>query len=65
MEYRNQCKQVSLKALEFFMFMESEINNNTEPIVTTKKRTMQTVQKEADKRAKKDSIKLYAVHNNK
>jgi hypothetical protein len=51
MEHRNQWKQVSLKALEFFT--ESEIKNNYEPIMTTKKRTMQTVQREADKRARK------------
>ena len=31
MGYRNQWKQVSLKALEFFA--ESEINNNSEPIM--------------------------------
>jgi hypothetical protein len=36
MEYRHQWKQVSLKALEFFM--ESEINNNSEPIMTTDKK---------------------------
>jgi hypothetical protein len=52
MEYRNQWKQVSLKALEFFT--EKETNNNPEPIMTTtKQRTMQTVQKEADKRSRK------------
>ena len=56
MEHRNQWKQVSLKALEFFT--ESETNNNSEPIMTTKKRTMQTVQKEADKRAKKTQLKF-------
>jgi hypothetical protein len=50
MEHRNQWKQVSLKALEFFT--ENETNNNSEPIIY-KKRTMQTVQKEADKRARK------------
>jgi hypothetical protein len=56
MEYRNQWKQVSLKAMEFFT--ESEINYNTESVMTTKKtRTMQTVQQEADKRASK--IQLY------
>jgi hypothetical protein len=36
MDYRSQWKQVSLKALE--LFMESEINNNTEPIMTTTKK---------------------------
>ena len=51
MEHRNQWKQVSLRALEFFT--ESETNNNYEPIMTAKKRTMQTVQREADKRARK------------
>jgi hypothetical protein len=35
MEHRNQWKQVSLKALEFFT--ESETNNNSEPIMTKKK----------------------------
>ena len=51
MEHRNQWKQVSLKALEFFT--ESETNNNNEPTMTTNKRTIQTVQREADKRARK------------
>ena len=51
MEHRNQWKQVSLKALEFFT--EIETNNNADPNMTTKKRTMQIVQKEADKRARK------------
>ena len=51
MEHRNQWKQVCLKALEFFT--ESEINNNTEPVMTTKYKTMKTVQKEADKRVRK------------
>ena len=51
MEHRNQWKQVSLKALEFFT--ETETNNNSETIMTKKKRTMQTVQREADKRARK------------
>ena len=51
MEHRNQWKQVSLKALEFFT--ESETNNNNEPTMTANKRTMQTVQREADKRARK------------
>ena len=46
MEHRNQWKQVNLKALEFFT--EIETNNNADPTMTTKKRTMQTVQKEAD-----------------
>ena len=32
MEYRNQWKQVSLKALEFFT--ESKISNNAEPNMT-------------------------------
>ena len=50
MEHRKHWKQVSLKALEFFT--ENEINNNSEPIIK-KKRTMQAVQKEADKRARK------------
>ena len=41
-----------MKALEFFT--ETETNNNSETIMTTtKKRTMQTVQREADKRARK------------
>ena len=47
MEHRNQLKQVSLKALEFFT--ESETNNNSELIITKTKRTMQTVQKAAEK----------------
>ena len=51
MEHRNQWKQVSLKALEFFT--EIETNNNADPTMTTKKRTMLTVQKEANKRVKK------------
>ena len=55
MEHRNQWKQVNLKALEFFT--EIETNINADPNMTTKKRTMQTVQKEADKRARK--IQLY------
>jgi ATP-dependent phosphoenolpyruvate carboxykinase len=36
MEYTNQWKQVSLKALGFFM--EKETNTNPEPIMTTTKR---------------------------
>ena len=40
-----------MKALEFFT--ETETNNNSEPSMTRKKRTMQTVQREADKRARK------------
>ena len=36
MEHRNQWKQVSLKALEFFT--ETETNNNSETIMTTKKK---------------------------
>jgi hypothetical protein len=51
MEHRNQWKQVSLKALE--NFTESETNNNYEPTMTANKRTIQTVQREADKRARK------------
>ena len=51
MKHRNQWKQVSLKALEFFT--ENETKNNSEPTMTTTKRTMQTVQKEAHKRARK------------
>ena len=54
MEHINQWKQVSLKALEFFT--EIETNNNSDQTMTTKKRTMQTVQKEADKRTR--TIKL-------
>ena len=49
MGHINQWKQVSLKALGFFT--ESETNNNSEPIMTTTKITMQTLQKEADQRA--------------
>ena len=51
MEHRNQWKQVSLTALEFFT--ESGTKNNSEPIMTTTKRIMQTIQIEADKRARK------------
>ena len=50
MEHRNQWKQVSLKTLEFFT--EIETNNNSDQTMTTKKRTMQTAQKEADKRTR-------------
>ena len=47
MEHRNQWKQVSLKALEFFT--ESETNNNSEPIVTTTTKIMLTDKKKLTK----------------
>ena len=58
MEHRNQWKQVSLKALEFFT--ENETNNNSEPVIQNKG-TMQTVQKEADIRARKNQSTITRI----
>ena len=61
-EYRNQWKQVSLKALEFFM--ESEINNNTEYVMNKKKEQCKQHNRKLTK-ALGRSNELYAVHDNK
>ena len=47
MEHRNQWKQVSLKALEFFT--EIETNNNSDQTMTTKKEQCKQYKKKLTK----------------
>ena len=57
MEHRNQWKQVSLKALEFFT--EIETNNNSDPIMTKKKEQCKQYKKKQTK--EQDPTKLYTI----